>query len=93
MKPITFDCKETLTLTPYDAARQILDVTNWPDFHGYGPIPGIKTAESECRGSLAPEFESRIWINQRTSKKSRNGSPTIGCGCTCTSFQRRSRAW
>jgi hypothetical protein len=45
MKPITFACEETLPLAPEDIARQILDPTKWPDFHGYGPIPGIKSAE------------------------------------------------
>ena len=45
MKPITFTCEETLPLAPEDIARQILDLTKWPDFHGYGPIPGIKVAE------------------------------------------------
>jgi hypothetical protein len=45
MTPITFTCEETLPLTPEDIARQILDVTKWPDFHGYWPIPGIKVAE------------------------------------------------
>jgi hypothetical protein len=45
MKPITFRCEETLPLAPEDVARQILDLTKWPDFHGYGPIPGIKMAE------------------------------------------------
>ena len=45
MKPITFSCEETLALAPEDIARQILDVTKWPDFHGYGPLPGIKVAE------------------------------------------------
>jgi len=44
MKPISFSCEETLPLAPEDIARQILDLTKWPDFHGYGPIPGIKTA-------------------------------------------------
>lgn len=44
MTPITFSCEETLTMVPEDIARQILDLTKWPDFHGYGPIPGIKTA-------------------------------------------------
>src|SRR5262249_13164929 len=30
--------------------RQILDPTKWPDFHGYGPIPGIKGEQpgGEC---------------------------------------------
>ena len=45
MKPITFSCEETLPLAPEDIARQILDLTKWPNFHGYGPIPGIKVAE------------------------------------------------
>jgi hypothetical protein len=45
MTPITFSCKETLLLTPEEIARQILDLITWPEFHGYGPIPGIKTAE------------------------------------------------
>jgi hypothetical protein len=49
MKPITFSCEQTLALAPEDIARQILDVTKWPDFHGYGPIPGIKIAEIEVR--------------------------------------------
>ena len=49
MKPITFACKDTLTLAPEDVARQILDLTKWPDFHGYGPIPGIKAAEFEVQ--------------------------------------------
>jgi hypothetical protein len=44
MTPISFSCEETLPLAPEDIARQILDLTKWPEFHGYGPIPGIKTA-------------------------------------------------
>lgn len=49
MKPITFTREETLPLAPEDIARQILDLTKWPDFHGYGPIPGIKVAEFEVQ--------------------------------------------
>ena len=49
MKPITFTCDETLSLAPEDIARQILDLTKWPDFHGYGPIPGIKAAEFDVQ--------------------------------------------
>lgn len=44
MKPITFSCEATLSLAPEEIARQILDLSKWPDFHGYGPIPGIKVA-------------------------------------------------
>ena len=49
MKPIIFVCKATLPLAPEEIANQILDVAKWPDFQGYGPIPGIKTAEFEIR--------------------------------------------
>ena len=49
MKPITFICEETLPLAPVDIARQILDLTKWPDFHGYGPIPSIKIAEFDVQ--------------------------------------------
>ena len=49
MKPITFTCEETLHLAPEDIAQQILDLTKWPEFHGYGPIPGIKVAEFEVQ--------------------------------------------
>jgi hypothetical protein len=51
MKPITFSCEQTLALAPEEIARQILDLKKWPDFHGYGPLPGIKVAEFEVRTS------------------------------------------
>jgi hypothetical protein len=49
MKPITFTCDATLPLAAEDIARQILDPTKWPDFHGYWPIPGIKVAEFDVQ--------------------------------------------
>jgi Polyketide cyclase / dehydrase and lipid transport len=49
MKPVTFACHETLTLAPEDVARHILDLTKWPDFRGYGPLPGTKAAEFEVK--------------------------------------------
>lgn len=49
MKPITFNCHENLPLAPEKVAQQILDLAKWPDFRGYGPIPGIKSAEFETR--------------------------------------------
>jgi hypothetical protein len=47
MNPITFSCDATLPLPPEQIANQILDLTNWPDFRGYGPIPGIQVAAFE----------------------------------------------
>jgi len=49
MKPITFECNQSLPLAPEAIAEQILDLKRWPDFRGYGPLPGIKTAEFELR--------------------------------------------
>lgn len=49
MRPITFTCRETLALAPADIAGQILDLAKWPEFTGYGPMPGIKSAEFEAR--------------------------------------------
>ena len=49
MKPITFACRKTLSLASEAIASQILDLAKWPDFRGYGPIPGIKSAEFQSR--------------------------------------------
>ena len=47
MKPITFSCEATFDATPDEIAVQILDLERWPEFKGYGVIPGIKQAEFE----------------------------------------------
>ena len=49
MTPIAFSCEETLALAPEAIAQQILDVTKWLDFKGFGPIPGIRVAEFDVR--------------------------------------------
>jgi len=51
MQPIRFACEAILQRTPEDISPQILDVAKWPDFTGFGLIPGIKTAEFEMRTS------------------------------------------
>src|SRR3954468_8000109 len=47
MKPIRFACEETLSLPPEQIARQILDLSRWPEYRGYGVLPGIRSAEFE----------------------------------------------
>jgi hypothetical protein len=49
MKPIIFTCEAILLLGPEDIARQILDLTKWPEFHGHGPIPGIQSAQFDVQ--------------------------------------------
>ncbi|WP_165253498.1 SRPBCC family protein [Paludisphaera soli] len=47
MKPVSFSCRETLPCPPERIARLILDLSLWPQFRGYGVLPGIKSAEFE----------------------------------------------
>lgn len=47
--PIRFTCENVLPNTPEEIAAHILELCNWPDFTGYGPLPGIKQAEFEIR--------------------------------------------
>lgn len=49
MKPIRFSCREILPQRPEEIASQILDLSKWPEFDGYGVLPGIKHAEFETR--------------------------------------------
>jgi hypothetical protein len=49
MSPVTFICRDTLPQTPQEIGAQILDLSQWPKFQGYGPLPGIKSAEFEVR--------------------------------------------
>lgn len=49
MRPIRFFCSETLPLAPQAIAAQILQLENWPKFAGFGPLPGIHSAEFEVQ--------------------------------------------
>jgi hypothetical protein len=49
LKPITFACEDTLDMLPEQIAEQILDISQWSSFQGYGVLPGITTAEFEIR--------------------------------------------
>ena len=51
MNPITFECRVELKLTGEEIAKNILDLGKWPEFQGYGILPGIKSAEFETKTS------------------------------------------
>lgn len=61
--PIRFTCEATLTQTPEEIASQILDLSKWPEFNGYGPLPGIKQAEFETK--TAEIVGTRIRVTNR----------------------------
>src|SRR5438034_9526669 len=60
MKPITFACQVTLSLTSEGIAQQILDLANWTEFKGFALLPGIKAASFEVR--TASVVGSRIRV-------------------------------
>ena len=49
MKPWVVVCTRTTRLRGEEIGEQILNVENWPDFQGYGPLPGIAEAHFETR--------------------------------------------
>ena len=63
MRPITFRCNATLLLVPEVIAGQILDLARWPEFGGYGPLPGIRSPEFETR--FPDVVGSRIRVTNR----------------------------
>jgi hypothetical protein len=67
MKPITFSCEATLPLTPEGIANQILDLANWPDFTGFGLVPGIRAAEFEFRTPAIVGSRIRVTNNDGSS--------------------------
>lgn len=48
-RPVRISCEATLARPPEWVASQILDLSRWPEFDGYGPLPGIREAEFEIR--------------------------------------------
>ncbi|MCR9117600.1 MAG: SRPBCC family protein [bacterium] len=45
MTSIRLQCQAVLPFTPEEIAAQILDMSRWPEFQGYGPLPGIRSAK------------------------------------------------
>jgi len=48
-RTICFSCRAMLPQPAREVAGQILDLARWPEFRGYGPIPGIKAAGFDRR--------------------------------------------
>ena len=60
MSPITFSLTKSIPKPAIEIMTEIADLSRWPEFEGYGPMPGIKSAEYEIR---TPELKgSRIRV-------------------------------
>lgn len=49
MTPITFSCTAMIARSATDIAHEILDLSRWSEFTGYGFLPGIQSATFETR--------------------------------------------
>lgn len=49
MKTISFECSQFIAETAVDICDQIADLSRWPDFAGYGFLPGIDSATYDPR--------------------------------------------
>jgi hypothetical protein len=67
MQPIQFACHAVFPLPAESIAAQILELDRWPEFSGYGPLPGIRSAEFEVR---TPEVVgTRIRVTNRDGSR------------------------
>lgn len=49
MSPISFTCYQTIDKTAVEICHEIANMDRWPEFTGYGPMPGITEATYEKR--------------------------------------------
>jgi hypothetical protein len=63
MKPVTFHCEAVLPQNAANIAEQMLDLTRWQEFDGYGLLPGIASAAWELQ--LPGVVGSRIRVHNR----------------------------
>lgn len=49
MPPIRFTCTVVVDCPPRAISERIREITNWPDFPGYGPLPGIESAAVDVK--------------------------------------------
>lgn len=63
MKPWVVVCAKTSPLLGEEIGQQILTLEKWPEFQGYGPLPGIAEAQFETR--TAEVVGTRIRVRNR----------------------------
>jgi len=68
-RPIRFTCETDLHERPEEIAGQILDLSKWSEFDGYGPLPGIESAEFEV--------ETAEIVGTKIRVKNRDGSTHV----------------
>jgi len=70
LQPVTFSCQAAMAATPAELVSDIFNLSLWPSFQGYGPLPGIAYAEFE--GSPTPD-----WVGTKIYVENTDGSSHI----------------
>ena len=62
-RPVAITCQRSFAIPAVNLARRILDLSEWPHFEGWGPLPGIRAArfrhQSEAYIGSVIEVENR----------------------------------
>jgi hypothetical protein len=61
MKPIAFQSSRYIPYNAEEIAAEIADLSRWPEFDGYGSLPGIASAAYE--GHTGPMAGARIRVH------------------------------
>jgi hypothetical protein len=69
LEPIRFSCEATFRMAAEEIAAGILDLSKWPEFEGYGVLPGVKSATFELK---TPEI-----VGTRIRATDRDGSTHV----------------
>lgn len=69
MRPLLIQTAFVTRVDPHEIAEAILDLSRWPEFEGWGPIPGIRSAEFE-------HWEDRV-VGSRIRVMNRDGSAHV----------------
>ena len=69
MRPISFELTRTISRSPAKICDEFRDLNRWPEFKGYGILPGIEWAVYETR---TPEM-----VGSRIRVRNRDGSEHV----------------
>lgn len=58
LRPLAFSCSATIARPASAILDEILDLSRWPEFRGWGPLPGIASASfrRRCAGEIGTEI-------------------------------------
>lgn len=88
MRPIEFRCEAVIPRSGERICADIADLSKWPLFTGYGPLPGIAAAEYELRTDhmVGSRIRVRNTDGSRHVEEIRDWTPGASVGMTLRDF-------